>query len=158
MEEISRCTGHCCRDFSLPSSPEDLQKLFKEKYIEHKKHFQRIKDSSKRFAKTIKYLKSDVFIVPQMVIPLASIEVDLNGELIPYTMHHYTCKYHDLKTGDCTIYEYRPRMCSGFPEYSPNGKCPYKACTRKIKENVALIENELGKDSSQIKEEVLCET
>ncbi|MDQ7818704.1 MAG: YkgJ family cysteine cluster protein [Melioribacteraceae bacterium] len=135
--EISRCTGHCCKDFTLAYSPEELKKEFDETLSKNRKILKQIKDREKRYDETISYMKSDIYLVPQMVIHLASIEVNCNGELHPLTLHHYTCTNHDPVTGNCKIYEARPRMCSNFPYYDhPNGECPYKGCTMKYEKEV----------------------
>jgi Fe-S-cluster containining protein len=41
---------------------------------------------------------------------------------------HYTCKYH-LPSGDCGIYEHRPRMCRDHPHYNRGASCDYTECT-----------------------------
>lgn len=39
--------------------------------------------------------------------------------------HHYTCRYFDRETRDCTIYEQRPDMCRDHPYNRP---CTFKGC------------------------------
>lgn len=38
--------------------------------------------------------------------------------------HFYSCKFHDDKTGKCTVYQSRPRMCRLYPNFRD---CQYRA-------------------------------
>ncbi len=78
-----RCTGRCCRGFSLPYSPTGL--------------------ASRAAAGGIE----DGEQIAAMVIPL--------GESPTLPGHwRYDCR-NLLPSGDCAVYESRPRMCSRYP-------------------------------------------
>ncbi len=94
-----RCTGHCCRGFALEQSYEEVWKDYD-------------RWRSDPSASAI----PDVHLIAPMLIPIK----ELRGEWL------YTCK-HLRKTGDCGIYEHRPRMCREFPgEHRP---CPFPICS-----------------------------
>jgi Fe-S-cluster containining protein len=95
-----RCTGHCCKRFTLPYSPEELV-AYKDRLLE-----------------------SDV------VVPMVTfLEVStLHADGIDYPdapRWWYTCK-NLLPDGNCGIYETRPRMCWDYPYEST---CQYVDCT-----------------------------
>lgn len=101
----NRCTGHCCSKFYLP---------FKDK------------EALARGAKNAE----DFEYIYDMVIKLPEQAEDGEGIPIPEgedrRYHWWTCKHHDTKTGDCTAYDKRPSMCSGYPY---GGPCLMKGCT-----------------------------
>lgn len=103
MEE-SRCTGHCCRSFYLPFTPEELADIDDSTHI----------DGSK---------------IAAMAIPVAPVGQRPHGLAFPMidppvVGHYYTCRH--LIGNDCSIYDERPRMCRTYPE---GQKCNYKGCT-----------------------------
>ena len=93
-----RCTGHCCRGFSL-------EKSYAEVVAEAQKVAQ-----DKNYISPI----PDVKMIHQMLIPLG---VFRGQEL-------FTCKNLG-KNGDCQTYETRPAMCRNFPGKDP---CQYRNC------------------------------
>jgi len=109
---MDRCTGHCCRCFTLNISLEGLKQLvaeFQEPYSE---------------------VELDNIQVAQMVIPLSG---EAEQEAIRVTgskgtpgIPRFTCK--NLQSdGNCGIYESRPKMCRDYPN---TGTCEYSECTR----------------------------
>ncbi|MCM2322164.1 MAG: YkgJ family cysteine cluster protein [Oligoflexia bacterium] len=101
-----RCTGHCCRGFALEKSLEEVWADF---------------DRWKRDPSTSTV--PDVYLIAPMLIPLRKIREEWL----------YTCK-HLHKSGDCGIYERRPRMCRDFPgEKQP---CPFPICATHGKKNL----------------------
>jgi len=95
-----RCTGHCCRCFSLPYGPDELAT-----------RKARIKDGEQIVA-MVRYLGRTV--PPGMPHQRNESSSD----------HYYTCT-NLLANGDCGIYETRPGMCRNFPD---DGPCPYPQC------------------------------
>ena len=93
-----RCTGHCCRGFSLE---------YPLKVVREEAEKERRDSSYKSFIPKL-------LTIDDMLIPLG---VFRGQEL-------FTCK-HLSTTGDCGIYESRPQMCRDFPGPRP---CPYKNC------------------------------
>jgi Fe-S-cluster containining protein len=93
-----RCTGHCCRGFSLEYPLAAVQ----EEYA----LWQRDPALATRLP--------DIGTIGEMLIPLG---VFRKQEL-------FTCR-HLSPAGNCTIYETRPRMCRDFPGPRP---CPYRNC------------------------------
>lgn len=110
---MNRCTGQCCRDFVLPYSPMEIDRM------------------NKFYLRTGRHKFQDWPIIGQMLIFLRMDQHNPNligsptSEIYKY---HYTCKHFDKSTGDCMIYDSRPRMCSGYPTYQ-DGRCLYKGCT-----------------------------
>lgn len=86
-----RCTGHCCRAFSL-EHPYELVKLEYEKFLQT--------GASDQIP--------DVKMIYEMLIPL--------GEFKKQEL--FTCR-HLSKEGNCTVYETRPKMCRDFPGPNP---------------------------------------
>lgn len=98
-----RCTGHCCRRFYLPLSPKELEEdlqAFKRDGIGH---------------------YDQIELVAPMVVYLEPHESGSG--------HWYTCRHLNVMTGDCTNYENRPKVCSGYPDYGAGGTCRYDECT-----------------------------
>lgn len=113
--EIQRCTGDCCRKFSLPFTPKELRDLF----TGRKKH---------------KYNIAEMKQIVLMVKFLETSRIHVNGKVVENDIQYYTCRNLNKETGDCKIYEHRPRMCSSYPY---KRKCEYPGCTRKVK----IVEN-----------------
>lgn len=106
-----RCTGHCCEDFILPFSPSELH------------------------THTDGYRDADL--IARMVLYKGKYRAanrNFPGEAVA---HHYTCRYFDTVTRDCTIYEQRPTMCRDHPYEKP---CTFKGCelTPELKPDVLL--------------------
>ncbi len=93
-----RCTGNCCRAFTTEKPYAEIQREY---------------ELSRTRPEQVTI--PDVATVASMLIPLG---VFRGQEL-------FTCKHHDTKSGNCTIYETRPQMCRGFPGANP---CPYRNC------------------------------
>ncbi|MGE5681830.1 MAG: YkgJ family cysteine cluster protein [Bacillota bacterium] len=110
--EISRCKGHCCRAFTLPYSPEELEGLKNKTICE----------------------ESDFYKVPRIVEYIGSFAFDVAGNLLPYEMYWYTCKHFNKETGDCMNYENRPYMCKDFPYWGSYRlkSCTYRECEMKV--------------------------
>jgi Fe-S-cluster containining protein len=109
-KEPSRCTGHCCRRFSIPEPPEEIWKRYEAWQ----------KGSSDR------RLTVDIHIIAPMLIYLGQSSYDCDGLTMREPKHFYTCKHFNTESGDCTIYKYRPQMCSEYPYGST---CRYLDCT-----------------------------
>ncbi len=101
-----RCTGHCCRAFSL----EHPHAVVKEEYARWKRN-----PSSAKLIPNIE-------LIATMLIPLG---VFRGQEL-------FTCR-HLGAGGNCRIYERRPQMCRGFPGPDP---CKYRNCSSHGPQNV----------------------
>jgi len=85
LAEESRCTGHCCRDFSLPFSPGELRRRV---------IFEGLLDGEQ---------------IADMVIYLG-----WRACVFKKDGHRYTCR-HLINGRDCGIYETRPVMCRDYP-------------------------------------------
>jgi Fe-S-cluster containining protein len=93
-----RCTGHCCRGFSLEHPYETV--------LAEYERWQRDPASATKIPEVAK--------IAEMLIPLGT----FRGQEL-FTCHHLSPE------GDCTIYEQRPPMCRDFPGPTP---CPYRNC------------------------------
>lgn len=103
--ETARCSGHCCKRFYLPLSPEELkQSALEQRHI-------------------------DIETIADMVIFLEKSKMRVDGTEGPEEGHYYTCRHFDEATGNCGIYERRPRMCSEYPYGSA---CKYTECTMRL--------------------------
>ncbi len=92
---MTRCTGHCCKAFHLPYSPEQLAEV----------------------AHTIE----DGAVIAEMAAPLGP------GTFTDEGWWRYSCR-NLTPSGDCAIYETRPRMCAAYPY---GGRCIERGCTVK---------------------------
>lgn len=120
----SRCSGHCCADFTIPYSPEEIKRRYA--------HWKR-GETKLLFKSAPRDLEdpivNDIDLIYPMLIYLghyASPSKEFVNAPIVEPSHHYTCKHYDKKTHNCTIYDIRPGMCSEYPYAST---CNYSACT-----------------------------
>lgn len=109
----SRCTGDCCRFFSL-GSPEEFQAM------------------NERLMNGTPSQRKEAELVRDMVIYRGYVPNPLHGpKSLPW--HWWTCRHFGTApdgTGFCSIYDERPGMCRAFPENYRGDKCPYPNCTR----------------------------
>ncbi len=101
---MNRCTGHCCKNFPLPASLEEIRRRRNKEVCPPGELW--IEDGDK----------------------LASMLVPLHEGTYPdgSPAWFFTCKHHDPVSGDCMDYENRPRMCSDYPYGQP---CKFYGCT-----------------------------
>lgn len=108
-DESARCSGHCCRSFVLPHSPNELREGFA--------HWESIGRPPGH----------DIEIITPMVVHLGLFDVSpTTGLKLVEPSHFYTCRHFEAATGDCGIYASRPRMCREYP-YGDN--CENPDCT-----------------------------
>lgn len=155
VAEGARCTGHCCRRFTLPWSMDDLQdkaeriRAFNALQADADINFtsdgpaalnEKGKATLQNFFDRwgsdffLKFFNGiDLVQIAEMVVYLgqASMEGVMDGgcgedsDYIKKIKHHYTCK--NLVGGtDCNIYADRPAMCRDYPYGS---SCDYIGCT-----------------------------
>jgi Fe-S-cluster containining protein len=120
--EVARCTGHCCKDFTLPLSPLELN---------HQAARARLRKSRWNPEEILKVADMVIFLRTDNVAPQrprGQRKVRGTKDQYKTATHHYTCRHHDTATGNCMNYENRPAMCSGYPY---GRVCQYKACTRR---------------------------
>lgn len=124
------CTGHCCRAFIIKShSPGEIKFLISD--LESCDSLTKVQQSNLDICKMLIPLGADPYKLPleaQKIIPLDNFDRDDHN--------YYTCKHHNVITGECMDYENRPSMCSGFPENASehtnwNGSCINRGCTRR---------------------------
>lgn len=127
---FSRCTGHCCRAFFLPYSPEEIRRA----YLAWRdgKPVLRSSPESPEIPNLI-----DIHIIAPMVRHLGfgtRLDVAPTSPITPTpeapnsiapSGHFYTC-VHLQQNGDCGIYDIRPTMCRDYPYGLP---CRYPGCT-----------------------------
>lgn len=128
---MDRCTGHCCRRFSLPFSPEEWKASYEQELRIQSGELKENPDPNGPPWPLPRPV--DVMIVAQMIIPLGAhnwspqtgkpYADDGQGDRLG---HHYTCKHLDDATGNCRIYETRPEVCRKYPYGRP---CGYTECT-----------------------------
>ena len=114
-DDATRCSGACCRCFSLPHSPAELW------------------DNYDRWANGVEEpppgqtgILIDIHILAPMVMYVGTRPPDWAGFSHADPGYYYTCKHFSAATGDCTIYERRPQVCRDFPYGRP---CEFKGCT-----------------------------
>lgn len=93
-----RCTGDCCRKFFLNASPQWFATRLANLKLE-------------------KRSEPEVEQIAEMLILIESVSEEEN---------YYTCKNHDPISGDCRIYETRPKMCRDYPYHGQ--RCRYPGC------------------------------
>jgi Fe-S-cluster containining protein len=117
VQELSRCTGHCCR------------RLFVHAIAE------RFDFSLAKFREVIAAdLAADPARVPRDYVFVADMLIPTGERVGPgeRSLEWYACRHFDEKTGDCTVYDQRPKMCSEYPYRG--GTCGAAGCTRKVVE------------------------
>ncbi len=107
--------GHCCQDIRLAESPQTLKAAY---------------EFWKKSAK-IDPSFSEIY----LIYPMLSFKFEDNDPDFPY---HFRCKHFTIDENGvpaCSIYPFRPKMCSGFPYYEEvphldrSGKLsPYEGC------------------------------
>lgn len=120
---MSRCTGHCCRRFPLPVSLDELRE----------------RQAQPEAPPDVVYVKPRVRDGDYLLAMLVELGQGyyLNGEPCWY----YTCRHHDVHTGDCLAYDSRPWMCSAYPY---GLMCTIDGCTA---ENRGLVQIRKPDDS-----------
>jgi Fe-S-cluster containining protein len=136
LKRETRCTGHCCADFTLPYSPEEL----KSRYLAWRRHgVAELQMSTTTETRGVS-IPEDIHLIYPMLIPLGQFHNSKDAYVNPpdpgiersysdhHPPHHYTCKHFDPKSGNCGIYDIRPAMCRNYPYGS---SCNYSGCTWK---------------------------
>jgi Fe-S-cluster containining protein len=108
-----RCTGHCCRDFTLPFSPGELSGAVGD-------NIRAMNEELRGELLTQQCWERDLIQIHDMVVYLGNYGTDDFKE----RAWHYRCK-NIQDNGDCGIYQTRPGMCRRFPS---SGHCGYSAC------------------------------
>lgn len=98
-----RCTGHCCKRFRVA----DYTSLQVAYWKEHGHEY----DSP---------IKPDTQQVIDMIIDLGVPPTEDDDRAV------FNCSNLDAATGDCKIYETRPKMCRSYPNGKP---CRFEGCT-----------------------------
>lgn len=127
----SRCSGQCCNAFTLPCTPEQI--------VEAIEHLKRCEVDPEYKATFLSgggpniWLPMEYTTILPMLIPIV---YAMEGDQHPSNPTHsiekgrdgwyYTCVHFDDRTGNCNIYDHRPRMCS---EYPYGNTCTYVDCT-----------------------------
>lgn len=105
---MSRCTGHCCWDFTVGISLYEIAQMAKQ--------YSAVEWSNPEIPQQpIKLL--------EMLLPLYE-RVTEEGEVI----YHYGC-IHLQPNGDCGNYTERPNMCKDYPY---GQECRFKGCTYSV--------------------------
>lgn len=137
-----RCTGHCCQNFYMPLSPDELERGYRRWSTDGGTQIQM---NGKRDSPIYR----DIHLIAPMVVYLGpdakmsrcvnpTDETLLGKPELP--SHRYRCKHFDPKAKVCTIYDIRPAMCRDYPgEDWPNASiekratCNYAGCTWKAR-------------------------
>ncbi len=149
-----RCTGHCCRCLPIPYSPEELWQAYRN---------WRAGSNAIRMGgiQTDRIpIPTDIDLIAPMLVYLGEFDkppsrkvkltdAQLLGKRT--TAHYYRCKHLDEKTGDCTIYPFRPKMCRDYPY---EGSCNYAACTWEARKEKPETRSERAKRLRGLKEQV----
>lgn len=124
-----RCTGHCCQNFFLPLSPDELDRAYR-RWLAGGTQL------SMSGAATLPIF-NDIYLIAPMVIYLGpdaktpkrvnpTDEALLGKPALPG--HRYRCKHFDAKAKVCSIYDIRPVMCRDYPG-KEGSTCNYAGCT-----------------------------
>jgi Fe-S-cluster containining protein len=118
-----RCSGHCCKSFILPWLAPDQ--------IEHKREFYKDDSEAQQVLNMVIYLGNDPNKFPESAKKVLSSNHFKHKEYS--NTHYYTCKHHCNITGNCLIYDDRPKMCRTFPDQDTDwkGACGFSGCTKR---------------------------
>lgn len=122
---MDRCTGHCCRAFTLSYAPDELARLAKREGP-----------------------SGDAFHVYAMALHIGKFKVNpVSGIEYGAARDVYACLYYDADAGDCRGYDERPRMCREYPYGDPcrEPDCTWKSAQaitafRRMRENARINE------------------
>lgn len=146
----SRCVGHCCKDFTLPFSPIQVERWKKRlakgakpesvaTYEETRNPYDfRLKKRGEYSFKYYDLERNDIPYILDMLIFLRTDTQDnatgdgYRGHLYRSRMYHYTCKHFDGK--DCTAYEKRPSVCQRHG--TNDQRCRYAKCAMRNNQEV----------------------
>ena len=153
IEDGGRCSGHCRRKFTLPMSPEEIEQHYRNwcKWNRQNLHLRMYMSLPTALAEAIEQVKQSPkpetmwpdeiqFIYPMLKYlgkskPAKDEVVHLNPTMLATKHHFYTCKHLDDESGNCTMYEHRPRMCRDYPYMAGStmrdAGCNYSKCTWK---------------------------
>lgn len=123
---MSRCSGHCCKRFTLPHDYETMKRAYEHWYAGHGDFIGMSHGKLRPSDHPTKYNMMDIHLIYPMLIPLGTLKETAEGDPTENENHLYTCKHYDTNTGNCTIYEHRPSMCRDYPY---KRACNYKSCT-----------------------------
>jgi len=121
-----KCGGKCCKRFTLPEGPEKLREIFMDWKAWSKGQEHGTIKKGEQSTRRLRIIE-DIEIIYPMVVYLGEFNWTpaRPRKKLHYKVHHYSCKHLDRKTGECTIYEFRPRMCVDYPY---GEKCEYPGC------------------------------
>jgi len=143
--KINRCSGHCCTEFCLPYSPDQLWAFYD--------YWLRARGCDSEVPLEMNESKSlvlmrDIFLVAPMVEYLGfgiSTQKKLNPSdesllgTAEIKAHRYRCRHFCSGLKKCMIYEHRPQMCRNYPGL---GRCEYDGCTWDAGRGVKLTAKE----------------
>ena len=113
---MNRCSGHCCRAFTINAPHADILDLRKE----------------------IPNAPPDFEMIRWMVYPLGLRDVAPDGTPLDPPAMYYGCRNFDEASGDCKDYFNRPRMCR---EYPYGQRCQHPECTMEQPTLVQIAES-----------------
>lgn len=124
-----RCTGHCCKAFYFPYAPEQVEEMLV--------WLLAVSDGLDPGHPPYTLPEDSETILP-MLVPIVKV---MPGDqhpgdplgVIDFEGWMYTCVHFDDSTGNCRIYDRRPRMCSGYP-YGRD--CQHSGCTAPCRGNL----------------------
>lgn len=114
--------GICCKNLGLVNiSPQTLEisyRNFLNPPIGNGMGMDKVSQSAPTY--------QDIWLIYPMLRFLYADKKHPNGDVeIEHIVYHYSCVHLDPKTGKCSIYEIRPRMCMSFPD---GLVCRYEGC------------------------------
>lgn len=133
-----RCTGHCCQNFYLPFSPEDIDRAYRRWSTQGQTGA-----THHVTMNGVEYgpIYVDIHLIAPMVVHLGKRAATMKkvnptdeGLLGKPELegHFYRCKHFDAVEKVCTIYELRPQMCRDYPGRD-GATCNFGGCTWKAR-------------------------
>lgn len=158
-----RCTGHCCEDFSIEVSPEELAGSYQRwlgmsHYPEtHTGDMEITASKGKGLLgrpSGINYdggcakIYADIHLIYPMLefIKKDRSHQDNPGHAMPRTVYHYRCKHFNKEKKMCGIYDIRPQICRAYGLLG----CGYKKCTWKKATDIRKADKEKIKKKEDI--------
>jgi Fe-S-cluster containining protein len=155
-----RCTGHCCKEFVLSSSYENVRRSYEAHQRGEDKYLS--VESEKEIAKAggnydvpswMTYHSPDIATVFPMLVPLGIRTHDREtGRELSRPSEIFTCR-HLQTNGDCGIYEKRPDMCSSYPgKYGCHfSECEWDAARPPEKDALATVRDAVTEELVQLR-------
>jgi len=157
----SRCTGHCCQDFAISTSPEELEVSYL-RWL-GMSHYSNNTETDlprgealyrhKGLERGVPPIYTDIHLIYPMLkfVKKDYWHPDRPEDKQSHPVYHYRCVHFDDDEKKCTVYPFRPTVCRAFGRDG----CGYKGCTWKEAVKVREAETKM-KAAAKLEDNECC--